>query len=99
MGGGGDNNGRNGRRGRRGGAAGGGAGGARGDRGRMVERVAERVVRMFMNDEAREGGIDENEFSDSNSELDSDEDNSTSGASLIEALNNSNDDGWETTEE
>lgn len=100
----GDNNGRNGRRGRRGGV--GGAGGA--NRGRMVERVAQRVVRMFMNDDevSNDGSMDidndDGDVDDDDTD-DSDASGDASGgddvASLGASSSRDSNDGWETTEE
>lgn len=104
--GGGDNNGRNGRRGRRGGVGGGAlAGGA--NRGRMVDRVAQRVVRMFMNDDevSNDGSMDIDNDDDDVDDDDTDNSDASSDASggddVDSPASNSRDsnDGWETTEE
>lgn len=109
-GGGGDNNGRNGRRGgRRGGGGAGALAGAavaiRGDRGRMVERVANRVVRMFMNDEdvSNDGSMDIDNDGDDNADDDDEDSVADSSDTSAEGDNgshvSSSTEGWETDDD
>lgn len=106
--------GRNGRRGRRGGAVGAAAAAAarvagRRNRDGVVERVAQRVVQMFM-DEDDAGSQDYNmpedtttddDTVDDDDDVDDDESGSSGGNSHVSdaAAAAGDDDGWETTDE